>query len=57
MTPNHDHNTLFQAPPAQQAADAEAAGRPEPDSRTEAMQGLRHPFAVPPAPAITATDR
>jgi hypothetical protein len=56
MTPNHDHNTLFQAPPAPQA-DADAAGRPEPDSRTEAMQGLRHPFAVPPAPPLAATDR
>ena len=55
MTPNHDHATLFVAPPAPQGT--ETAGKAPSDSghRAEAMLSLRNPFAVPEtAPATTA---
>lgn len=46
MTPNHDHATLFVAPP--RPADTEAAVRAPStiDHGAEAMGSLRHPFAV-----------
>jgi len=49
MTPNHDHASLFVAPPSP----AEAVGRPQSavDRGAEAMRWLRHPFAAPGAPA------
>ena len=49
MTPNHDHATLFLAPPSPSAV--ETAGKPESaiDSSATAMRRLRDPFAVQPA--------
>ncbi|MFF5289543.1 hypothetical protein [Paractinoplanes globisporus] len=46
MTPNHNHATLFVAPPATRGT--EAAGRPRStvDDGAEAMRRLRDPFAV-----------
>jgi len=46
MTPNHDHASLFVAPPSPPGA--EVADRPQSavDRGAEAMRCLRHPFAV-----------
>jgi hypothetical protein len=58
MTPNHDHATLFVAPPA--APEKEVPGRPQStvDHGAEAMRSLREPFVVPEAeePATTSTS-
>ena len=47
MTPNHDHASLFVAPPSPPGT--AAVGRPSSavDRGAEAMSWLRHPFAVP----------
>ncbi len=57
MTPNHDHATLFQAPPAPPAGRA-AAGQPQAalDDNDAAMRRLRDPFAVEAAPAATPAE-
>ena len=59
MTVNHDHATLFVAPPAPPAVQAIAAGRPEPavNSGAEAMRRLLDPFAVPAHSARTEAAR
>jgi hypothetical protein len=54
MTANHDHATLFIAPPAT-AADTPPA--PAVDGGAEAMRRLRHPFAVERPPVQPAPDR
>ena len=49
MTPNHDHASLFVAPPS--VPGTEAVGRPQSavDRGAEAMRWLRHPFTAPSA--------
>ena len=56
MTPDHDHATLFKAPPAQPGAEPEDGKRRSTDDTTEEMRRLRHPFAVPPAPPARNTE-
>ena len=57
MTPNHDHATLFQAPPAAPAVRA-AAAEPQAalDDSDAAMRRLRDPFTVEAAPAATPSE-
>jgi hypothetical protein len=53
MTPNHDHATLFLAPPAPPEADGRSQRTA--DSGTEALRQLRHPFSVQSARATGTT--
>ncbi|WP_229075062.1 hypothetical protein [Actinoplanes sp. DH11] len=53
MTPNHDHATLFLAPPARPGVQQERPEAPV-DGSAAAMRRLRHPFAVPAEPAPAA---
>jgi hypothetical protein len=55
MTPNHDHATLFVAPPPPPGT--ETVGRAEStiDQGAEAMRWLRHPFAVRGVPVTLPT--
>jgi hypothetical protein len=55
MTPNHDHATLFVAPPTPPTAGERSGPQPVADDGTEAMERLLHPFTIPPA-QTTATD-
>jgi hypothetical protein len=56
-TPNHDHATLFVAPPTPAAASTRSPQHTT-DDGTEAMERLLHPFTVQPAPATsTETSR
>ncbi|MFI7602431.1 hypothetical protein [Actinoplanes sp. NPDC049681] len=52
MTPNHDHATLFVAPPMPPGTAAAVRERPAVDDQGEAMDRLRHPFAVGGNPAV-----
>jgi len=51
MTPNHDHASLFVAPPLPPGTEAVVRPKPAVDRGAEAMRWLRHPFAVPGTPA------
>jgi hypothetical protein len=55
MTPNHDHATLFVAPPTPPTANDRNGPRHTADDGTEAMERLLHPFTVQPA-QTTETD-
>lgn len=46
MTPNHDHASLFLAPPAPPADEAADESGQEAEAGAEAMRRLRDPFAV-----------
>lgn len=57
MTPNHDHTSLFVAPPSPRGT--EAVGRPQSavDRGADAMRWLRHPFVAPGAPTRAAAEQ
>ncbi|MFI5896160.1 hypothetical protein ACIA5D_39275 [Actinoplanes sp. NPDC051513] len=46
MTPNHDHASLFVAPPAPHGAEADGRPQSTVDDGAEAMRRHRDPFAV-----------
>jgi hypothetical protein len=56
MTPNHDHATLFVAPPAPAAVEAAGRHGSTVADGAEAMRRLRHPFAVRPARATGSAE-
>jgi hypothetical protein len=46
MAPNHDHATLFVAPPAPRASESTGKTESAVDDGADAMRRLRHPFAI-----------
>jgi hypothetical protein len=56
MTPNDDHATLFQAPPAAPTAEADDPPESTIDSGAAAMRELRHPFEVQSGVTTASTE-